>query len=958
MDDVKIYEDAHAFDALSNSTHSSINGSFDIVPLESVSTTEITQISPFQNYFNPETQVSASHTQNFFDTLPFPTSAGLPPVNKFQEDNNSRRSSNSNENGVVVSNDAVSLEYPEVIESKSYGLYTENQNDHPFVSFEDARKLSEYMEEATKSADEIKQEDTADEKTTVHSNIESLRQLSSQINDLIKDESVSYTHEENELERRNVELAQLLDQERVISQTANVQLRESQTRIEQLQSEYQQLKTDYEHRLNREVGPLQEQLQCHAQTVGILIAEKTELSSALSQAQFSAKQKVSECEELQGRLKTSRSRVADLERDLQALKAEKQKFEQGNSYEEEINKWKWDYQELKGRYDEVSQDFSELKEKLNIKTKENLDLQKEMQEATHQLSLAKVKIEQITAGGNLQAESQIETLTQQKIALEKQIVELSQALKATGEERDQASVQYQHYVQQLNGQIVSLAQKLENLTKENESLNKREINFVHHIGELEKHLQKLQDDQLSAASSRNSVTDVRNELDMATESLQNLQIDKQKLEQHYEEIVSERDDLLRDIENKKDYIEKLESQLENYHSDQPDNGKLLQAMESDKVAASRAVEQNAQLKQQLEEMQQAFVRMSNDKLDLTERLTSEEYRGKDLSEKLAYTEHQLHTLSEAIAIKDNELTHMRDTLAHQNKQILQQDQLNDRLRHYEAQDGSTNALQFELQQAHQQIEHLSKENQSLKEEANKVTNSFQDQLRSERLQLLSKSNPDSLNIEVGSQTVSDGDDSKSIDLSMLDKEVAMKHLEEKFTRTMTDIASLTEEKQSLEHIVMQLQDETETIGEYIALYQHQRGILQQRTQEKDDQLKRLAYDRENVRRKLDALNELVKKLMLEKGALTSEFLEQHKKITSEKQDLCSEHAKIHDEMHKMVEQNVNQLNENNNLQQNTNMAQEIMALLTDIKTSNLIQPKESLENFHPCAWCSGQLLTV
>jgi hypothetical protein len=42
--------------------------------------------------------------------------------------------------------------------------------------------------------------------------------------------------------------------------------------------------------------------------------------------------------------------------------------------------------------------------------------------------------------------------------------------------------------------------------------------------------------------------------------------------------------------------------------------------------------------------------------------------------------------------------------------------------------------------------------------------------------------------------------------------VAMEKLEERFTRTMKDIADLSDEKQRLEHLVLQLQGETETIG--------------------------------------------------------------------------------------------------------------------------------------------------
>lgn len=42
---------------------------------------------------------------------------------------------------------------------------------------------------------------------------------------------------------------------------------------------------------------------------------------------------------------------------------------------------------------------------------------------------------------------------------------------------------------------------------------------------------------------------------------------------------------------------------------------------------------------------------------------------------------------------------------------------------------------------------------------------------------------------------------------------AMEKLQERFTRTMSEVAELTDEKQRLEHLVLQLQGETETIGE-------------------------------------------------------------------------------------------------------------------------------------------------
>jgi DNA-binding protein H-NS len=64
-----------------------------------------------------------------------------------------------------------------------------------------------------------------------------------------------------------------------------------QSEMCQLQLALDQLRTESEARVTRELGPVQEQLQLHVQTVGILVGEKTELQVALTKSQNVAKQK-------------------------------------------------------------------------------------------------------------------------------------------------------------------------------------------------------------------------------------------------------------------------------------------------------------------------------------------------------------------------------------------------------------------------------------------------------------------------------------------------------------------------------------------------------------------------------------------------------------------------------------------------------------------------------------------
>lgn len=63
------------------------------------------------------------------------------------------------------------------------------------------------------------------------------------------------------------------------------------------------------------------------------------------------------------------------------------------------------------------------------------------------------------------------------------------------------------------------------------------------------------------------------------------------------------------LQQKEDKIAELEKNISRLKEDQVDQSRLLETMQSDKVAASRAVTQNRELKKQLEELQSGFVSM-------------------------------------------------------------------------------------------------------------------------------------------------------------------------------------------------------------------------------------------------------------------------------------------------------------------------------------------------------------
>jgi peptidoglycan hydrolase CwlO-like protein len=63
------------------------------------------------------------------------------------------------------------------------------------------------------------------------------------------------------------------------------------------------------------------------QTIGILVAEKTDISAKLTQSFKQLERKQSEMDELHGRLKASRERVQELEKQIQNSTSNVQKRE-------------------------------------------------------------------------------------------------------------------------------------------------------------------------------------------------------------------------------------------------------------------------------------------------------------------------------------------------------------------------------------------------------------------------------------------------------------------------------------------------------------------------------------------------------------------------------------------------------------------------------------------------------
>ncbi|KOB65644.1 Golgin-80 [Operophtera brumata] len=380
--------------------------------------------------------------------------------------------------------------------------------------------------------------------------------------------------------------------------------------------------------------------------------------------------------------------------------------------------------------------------------------------------------------------------------------------------------------------------------------------------------------------------------------------DYQQINAHYEHYVGELNEQLKSVTRKNedlnrewhklskretDLIEQIEelTQTKEFECKQSNEVSLLKLnadIASDKVAAQRATEQNKKLKLDLLGLEEALVKMTKDKLELTEKITAEKFLNRELTIKLAEIDEKSNNLHTTLKAKDEEM-------------IRLQANYRDLERVYEELKQTT--LSF-------------KDNSNLECLNNNDTEITQDESKNEE------------NDERKCHHNTEPCENRALiecsnDSASIPKGDAMIKLQQRFLKIMEEVADLSDEKHRLEHIIMQLQNETDTICEYVALYQQQRSLLKRRDEERSAQIKLFQSECNRLQSQLDELTGILKRFAEDKE-LSSYFQVQTK----------------HEDI------------------------QKVMSLLSNLKKSSILDPHKTIEftNFYPCSCCSGQLIEV
>ncbi|XP_040338419.1 golgin subfamily A member 2 [Herpailurus yagouaroundi] len=773
------------------------------------------------------------------------------------------------------------------------------------------------------------------------SSTESLRQLSQQLNGLVS-ESSSYINGEGlatsanikDLESRYQELSLALDSSNLTNKQLSSKIEELKQQHQETLDQLEKEKKEFEQKLMKEQGSLREQLQVHIQTIGILVSEKTDLHTALVHTQQAVRQKAGESEDLASRLQSSRQRVGELERTLSSVSTQQKQVDKHNKdLTKERDALKLELYKNNKDNEDLKEHNSELEERLRVCMKEKEALQLGVQELEKKLEMSELLLQQFSSGSKPpDSNQQLQQALEERARLETRVGQLKDTLKHMQLERDK-------YVENLKEDNAFWQERMKQMSEKMQQLKEEKEHSVSQVQELEASLAELKK-QIEVPPAQEPPAG-------PSEVEERLQAEAEQLHKELENLAGQLRAQVQDNEGlsrlnweQEQRLLELERAAECWGEQAEERKQILETMQNDRTTISRALSQNRELKEQLAELQNGFVRLSNENMEITSALQSEQHVKKELAKKVGQLQEKLAELKETVELKSQEaesLQQQRDqyvshlqqyVAAYQQhvaafqqlasdkemlqKQVLLQTQLMDRLQHEEVQ-GKVEAemARQELQETQGRLEAATQQNQQLQAQLNLMAmpeegdgldgeekdgeaappklsmpedldsreamvafcNSALAIAEEEQARLRGQLKEQRLRCKHLARLVAPGTTEDSVPGETHQAlQVAMDKLQSRFLELMQEKVDLKERVEDLEHRCIQLSGETDTIGEYITLYQNQRAVLKERHREKEEYISRLAQDKEEMKVKLLELQELVLRLVDERNEWQGKFL--------------------------------------------------------------------------------------
>ncbi|CAH8433002.1 unnamed protein product [Schistosoma turkestanicum] len=711
--------------------------------------------------------------------------------------------------------------------------------------------------------------------------------------------------EEEVINNINVELASMLEKRNLAYERLTVKLDSMKEQYERRLNDLTNERKNLESSSQRDLEKTKEQIRAHAKTIGVLVAEKTELQSQVTHLDNLAVQRLREIDDVNSRLKASRQQILDLERSLSDSRETVNSLQtEGNDLQNQIKCLQGEIKREKNTRQNLENELAETSSRLTAKSCELAQTGISLNELRQQLELSQIYVNQLGSTGDslMQLEDKnyrklYEEWLAEDVDLQNRLKELELSLSSADAEKKRMDAQYRNYVAQVEQQANDLLSQLSETNKlkqemelslESVSRQLREKNDE--INDLTCRLNSVQiiptslaavQTQLLTSSSSSAADAVTIEeqqhvnstpSSQQQESLEQIEILENQLKCRVEELEHSNIEIHR-LHSQLSLLEETIKQLQNSLADRD---AVLATATSERTTLSRAVEQNKNLKQQLSDLQTAYTQMCTNYQSEIKSTNEMNYALTKQIEHLNILQMENQNQSEniiscTILSIDNATQTMNDTdIVHDHQHLTM-----------------NNSIQIKQQQQQPTENMINEEsnnlNQLLKDEITSLRNLFTRisvicqwfecengkmidvnqcndpvycvNLLEESIQkLIRKHSTNLIDNSVQSPDYSMKQEELTSYMEKLQNlQVTHTQLEAKFLKCMEELSTVKEERSTLESINTQLEMEAATVEEYVILFTHRRAAAAKRAKARELLLQRLVDDRRRLRDHLKKL---------------------------------------------------------------------------------------------------------
>ncbi|KAK2120379.1 Golgin sub A member 2, partial [Saguinus oedipus] len=330
------------------------------------------------------------------------------------------------------------------------------------------------------------------------------------------------------------------------------------------------------------------------------------------------------------------------------------------------------------------------------------------------------------------ANQQLQQAIEERAQLEAHLGQVMESVRQLQMERDK-------YAENLKGESAMWRQRMQQVSEQVHTLREEKEHSMSRVQELETSLAELRNQMAEPPPPEPPAGPSEVEQQLQAEA-EHLRKELESLAGQLQAQVQDNEGLSRLNREQEERLLELERAAELWGEQAEARRQILETMQNDRTTISRALSQNRELKEQLAELQSGF---TNENMEITSALQSEQHVKKELGKKLGELQEKLSELKETVELKSQEaqslqqqrdqyLGHLQQYVAAYQQQVaayqqltsekevlhnqlLLQTQLVDQLQQQEAQGKAVaDMASQELQETQERLEAVSQQNQQLR----------------------------------------------------------------------------------------------------------------------------------------------------------------------------------------------------------------------------------------------------